>query len=154
MLHLRFCASIMDMKQTYGVRELFYTFYSVVFHLSGQRLRRGFFARNYKRKLDFASEPWPGISDSAKDLILKMLDRNPKTRLTAHEILCHPSIVDEKMAPDKPLDSAVLSHLKQFSAMNKLKKMGLRVIAVRLSEEEIGGLKELFKMKIQTIVEL
>jgi hypothetical protein len=30
--------------------------------------------------------------------------------------------------------------------MNKIKKMALRVIAERLSEEEIGGLKELFKM--------
>ncbi|KAB1201675.1 Calcium-dependent protein kinase SK5, partial [Morella rubra] len=58
----------------------------------------------------------------------------------------HPWIVDDTVAPDKPLDSAVLSRLKQFSAMNKLKKMALRVIAERLSEEEIGGLKELFKM--------
>jgi hypothetical protein len=32
-------------------------------------------------------------------------------------------------APDKPLDSAVLSRLKQFSVMNKLKKMALRVSA-------------------------
>ncbi|MFS8005227.1 putative non-specific serine/threonine protein kinase [Helianthus anomalus] len=31
------------------------------------------------------------------------------------------------MAPDKPLDYAVLSRLKKFSAMNKLKKMALRV---------------------------
>lgn len=31
------------------------------------------------------------------------------------------------MAPDKPLDSAVLSRLKQFSAMHKIKKMALRV---------------------------
>lgn len=99
------------------------------------------------------------------------------------------------MAPDKPLDSAVLSRLKQFSAMNKIKKMALRVslcsciifltlkfisfgdswlkcfcilkffedlkkvtngflislyclqvIAENLSEEEIAGLKEMFKM--------
>ncbi|CAA6668404.1 unnamed protein product [Spirodela intermedia] len=54
--------------------------------------------------------------------------------------------ISESVAPDRPLDSAVLSRLKQFSAMNKLKKMALRVIAERLSEEEIGGLKELFKM--------
>lgn len=54
--------------------------------------------------------------------------------------------MDESVAPDKPLDSAVISRLKQFSAMNKVKKMALRVIAERLSEEEIGGLKELFKM--------
>ncbi|KAK4417449.1 Calcium-dependent protein kinase SK5 [Sesamum alatum] len=106
----------------------------------------GIFRQILRGKLDFDSEPWPGISDVAKDLITKMLDRNPKTRLTAHEVLCHPWIVDDTMAPDKPLDSAVLSRLKQFSAMNKLKKMALRVIAERLSEEEIGGLKELFKM--------
>lgn len=54
--------------------------------------------------------------------------------------------MDDRVAPDKPLDSAVLSRLKQFSAMNKLKKMALRVIAERMTEEEIGGLKELFKM--------
>ncbi|KAK7410961.1 hypothetical protein VNO78_02235 [Psophocarpus tetragonolobus] len=107
---------------------------------------QGIFRQILLGRLDFQSEPWPSISDSAKDLIRKMLDRNPKTRLTAHKVLCHPWIVDDNIAPDKPLDSAVLSRLKQFSAMNKLKKMALRVIAERLSEEEIGGLKELFKM--------
>ncbi|KAJ1386501.1 Serine/threonine-protein kinase, active site [Sesbania bispinosa] len=107
---------------------------------------QGIFRQILLGRLDFQSEPWPSISDSAKDLIRKMLDRNPKTRLTAHQVLCHPWIVDDNIAPDKPLDSAVLSRLKQFSAMNKLKKMALRVIAERLSEEEIGGLKELFKM--------
>ncbi|CAI0430928.1 unnamed protein product [Linum tenue] len=106
----------------------------------------GIFRQILQSKLDFVSEPWPSISDSAKDLLTKMLERNPRKRLTAHEVLCHPWILDDTMAPDKPLDSAVLSRLKQFSAMNKLKKMALRVIAERLSEEEIGGLKELFRM--------
>ncbi|XVF58921.1 hypothetical protein PTKIN_Ptkin07bG0104900 [Pterospermum kingtungense] len=106
----------------------------------------GIFRQILQGKIDFDSEPWPGISESAKDLIRKMLDRSPKRRLTAHQVLCDPWIIDDTIAPDKPLDSAVLSRLKQFSAMNKLKKMALRVIAERLSEEEIGGLKELFKM--------
>lgn len=39
----------------------------------------------------------------------------------------HPWVQVDGVAPDKPLDSAVLSRLKQFSAMNKLKKMALRV---------------------------
>lgn len=39
----------------------------------------------------------------------------------------HPWIQVDGEAPDKPLDSAVLSRLKQFYAMNKLKKMALRV---------------------------
>lgn len=106
----------------------------------------GIFRQILHGKLDFQSDPWPSISDSAKDLIQKMLERDPKKRISAHEVLCHPWIMDDSVAPDKPLDSAVLSRLKQFSAMNKLKKMALRVIAERLSDEEIGGLKEMFKM--------
>ncbi|KAH9625705.1 hypothetical protein KSS87_004112, partial [Heliosperma pusillum] len=106
----------------------------------------GIFRQILHGKLDFGSDPWPSISDSAKDLIRRMLDRDPKQRLTAYEVLCHPWIVDDTVAPDKPLDSAVMTRLKQFSAMNKVKKIALRVIAESLSEEEIGGLKELFKM--------
>ncbi|GLT31588.1 hypothetical protein SLA2020_517100 [Shorea laevis] len=96
--------------------------------------------------LDFKSDPWPKISESAKDLVKKMLVRDPKKRISAHEVLCHPWVQVDGVAPDKPLDSVVLNRLKQFSAMNKLKKMALRVIAQRLSEEEIAGLKEMFKM--------
>ncbi|XP_009782854.1 calcium-dependent protein kinase 11 [Nicotiana tabacum] len=106
----------------------------------------GIFRQILKGKIDFESEPWPHISNSAKDLVKKMLTRDPRARITAHQVLCHPWIVDDNVAPDRPLGSAVLSRLKQFCDMNKLKKMALRVIAERLSEEEIGGLKQLFKM--------
>ncbi|WCJ34149.1 Calcium-dependent protein kinase family protein [Euphorbia peplus] len=97
-------------------------------------------------ELDFSTDPWPNISDSAKDLVRRMLVRDPKRRIKAHEVLCHPWVQEDGVAPDKPLDSAVLSRLKQFSAMNKLQKMTLRVIAENLSEEEIAGLREMFKM--------
>ncbi|CAI9097550.1 OLC1v1034007C1 [Oldenlandia corymbosa var. corymbosa] len=96
--------------------------------------------------LDFSSDPWPRISEEAKDLVRRMLVRDPRKRLTAHEVLCHPWVQVNGVAPDKPLDSAVFSRLTQFSAMNKFKKMALRVIAECLSEEEIAGLKQTFKM--------
>uniref|UniRef100_A0A5B6YL44 non-specific serine/threonine protein kinase n=1 Tax=Davidia involucrata TaxID=16924 RepID=A0A5B6YL44_DAVIN len=107
---------------------------------------QGIFEQVLHGDLDFSSDPWPSISDSAKDLVRRMLVRDPKKRLTAHEVLCHPWVQVDGVAPDKPVDSAVLSRMKQFSAMNKLKKMALRVIAENLSEEEIAGLKEMFKM--------
>ncbi|EER98014.1 calcium-dependent protein kinase 17 [Sorghum bicolor] len=107
---------------------------------------RGIFEQVLKGDLDFSSDPWPSISESAKDLVRKMLNRDPRKRLTAHEALCHPWVCVDGVAPDKPLDSAVLTRLKQFSAMNKLKKMALRVIAENLSEDEIAGLREMFKM--------
>ncbi|CAL5435799.1 unnamed protein product [Camellia sinensis] len=107
---------------------------------------QGIFEQVLKGDLDFVSEPWPSISEGAKDLVRRMLLRDPKKRLTAHEVLCHPWVQIDGVAPDKPLDSAVLSRLKQFSAMNKLKKIAIRIIAESLSEDEIAGLKELFKM--------
>ncbi|KAF0928538.1 hypothetical protein E2562_005986 [Oryza meyeriana var. granulata] len=95
--------------------------------------------------INFKSNPWPRISDSAKDLIKKMLCPSPSERLKAHEVLRHPWICDNGVATDRALDPSVLPRLKQFSAMNRLKKLSLQVIAERLSEEEIVGLREMFK---------
>lgn len=39
----------------------------------------------------------------------------------------HPWARVDGEAPDKPLDPAVLTKLKHFSAMNKLKKLALKV---------------------------
>ena len=39
----------------------------------------------------------------------------------------HPWIKEDGEAPDRPLDNAVLNRLKQFRAMNKFKKVALRV---------------------------
>lgn len=48
----------------------------------------GIFKEILKGELDFASNPWPAISDSAKDLIKKMLEMDPKKRISAHQVLC------------------------------------------------------------------
>ncbi|KAG6492196.1 calcium-dependent protein kinase 1-like [Zingiber officinale] len=95
-------------------------------------------------RIDFSSDPWPSISSGAKELVKKMLRPDPKERLSAAEILNHPWMKGDG-APDKPLDLTVLNRMKQFRAMNKLKKVALKVIAESLSEDEIMGLKEIFK---------
>lgn len=48
----------------------------------------GIFRQILQGPLDFESEPWPLISDSAKDLVRNMLNRDPKKRFTAHQVLC------------------------------------------------------------------
>ncbi|WOK98574.1 calcium-dependent protein kinase 15 [Canna indica] len=105
----------------------------------------GTFAAILRGHMDFSSDPWPSISPGAKDLVKKMLRTDPKERLTAAEILNHSWVREDGEAPDKPLDLAVIDRMKQFRAMNKLKKVALKVIAESLSEEEIMGLKEMFK---------
>ncbi|KAF5767819.1 putative protein kinase CAMK-CDPK family [Helianthus annuus] len=105
----------------------------------------GIFNAILRGHIDFTSDPWPSISPPAKDLVKKMLNSDPKQRLTAHQVLSHPWVVEDGEAPDKPLGNAVLGRLKQFKAMNNFKKVALRVIAGCLSEEEIMGLKQMFK---------
>ncbi|CAK7330661.1 unnamed protein product [Dovyalis caffra] len=105
----------------------------------------GIFNAILRGHIDFTSDPWPSISPQAKDLVRKMLTSDPKQRMTAVQVLGHPWIKEDGEAPDTPLDNAVLSRLKQFKAMNNFKKVALRVIAGCLSEEEIMGLKEMFK---------
>ncbi|QCE05263.1 calcium-dependent protein kinase [Vigna unguiculata] len=96
--------------------------------------------------VDFRREPWPKVSDNAKDLVKKMLDPDPKRRLTAQEVLDHPWLQNEKKAPNVSLGETVRSKLMQFSVMNKLKKRALRVIAEHLSSEEAAGIKEGFDL--------
>ncbi|KAL4607023.1 hypothetical protein ACB092_09G145500 [Castanea dentata] len=96
--------------------------------------------------VDFKREPWPRVSDNAKDLVKKMLDPDPKRRLTAQEVLDHPWLQNAKKAPNVSLGETVRARLKQFSVMNKLKKSALRVIAEHLSVEEVAGIKEGFQL--------
>ena len=48
----------------------------------------GIFRKILQGKLNFETNPWPSISEGAKDLIKKMLESNPKKRLTAHQVSC------------------------------------------------------------------
>lgn len=105
---------------------------------------KGIFDAVLKGDIDFESNPWPSISNSAKDLVRKMLTQDPKKRITPAQVLEHPWIRKDGEASDAPIDSAVLSRMKQFRAMNKLKKLALKVIAENLSAEEIQGLKVMF----------
>lgn len=50
--------------------------------------QQGIFDAVLKGHIDFDSDPWPLISESAKDLIRNMLCMKPSERLTAHEVLC------------------------------------------------------------------
>lgn len=69
---------------------LCYGFFFFFVHHS--ETEQGIFEEVLHGNLDFQSDPWPSISESAKDLVRRMLIRDPKKRLTAHEVLCEFSI--------------------------------------------------------------
>jgi len=95
--------------------------------------------------IDFKRDPWPRVSDNAKDLVRGMLNPDPKRRLTAQQVLDHPWLQNIKKAPNVNLGETVKARLQQFSVMNKFKKHALRVIAEHLSVEEAADIKDMFE---------
>lgn len=83
-------------------------------------------------------------SDSAKDLIVKLLSSDIAKRLTAAEALEHPWLTG-KTASDKPVLSNVLSNLKNFQANCKFKAAVLNMMSTSMSEDEISVLKKTFR---------
>ncbi|KAM7502523.1 hypothetical protein LguiB_001427 [Lonicera macranthoides] len=73
-----------------------------------------------RSKVQFKGDPWPKVSNSAKDLVKKMLEPDPKRRLTAKQVLEHPWLQDSSKAPNRLLGEVVRPRLKQFSTTNKL----------------------------------
>mmetsp|Transcript_35961 Transcript_35961/g.60582 ORF Transcript_35961/g.60582 Transcript_35961/m.60582 type:complete len:527 (+) Transcript_35961:150-1730(+) len=106
---------------------------------------QGIFAAISKGEYDLTNKPWPKISTQAKDLIKRLLTKDPEKRISAAQALKHPWLRVGGEAPDTVLDDTVLTRMRKFSGMNRLKKMALHVIAKNMAEHEITGLKELFK---------
>ncbi|TKV91985.1 hypothetical protein SEVIR_9G134400v4 [Setaria viridis] len=96
--------------------------------------------------LDLQREPWPRISDGAKSLVRQMLQMDPRKRPTAQQVLEHPWLQNARKAPNVPLGDVVRARLQQFSAMNKLKKKAMRVIAEHLSVEEVEVIRDMFAL--------
>lgn len=71
------------------------------------------------QKLAFDPKEWSSISEQAKDLLSKMLNRVPEERLTAQECLEHPFFANS--GADEGADlGKILTRIKQFRAPQKL----------------------------------
>eukprot|EP00939_MAST-03C_sp_MAST-3C-sp1_P002116 g2116.t1 len=94
----------------------------------------------------FVETDWYGVSESAKDLVKKLLHVNPKERLSALEALQHPWMRNEN-SPD-PLHAPeldVFNSLKEFSKFSELKKVVIDVIAFSMDSSAMEESQEYFQ---------
>ncbi|KAK8598124.1 hypothetical protein V6N13_095514 [Hibiscus sabdariffa] len=77
--------------------------------------KRGLALAILRSVIDFKRDPWPKVSDNAKDLVKKMLNPDTKQRLTAQQVLEHPWIVNANKTPNVSLGETVKARLKQLS---------------------------------------
>ncbi len=87
----------------------------------------------------FLSPYWDGISADAKEFIAKMLESDPKKRITAAEALQHKWVLDNTSSANL---SSVIAELKKFNAKKRWRKGINTVVALekmkifRLNSEE------------------
>lgn len=96
-------------------------------------------------KYVFVESDWVGISDSARDLVKKLLCIDPNTRLTATQALAHPWMKEKKsQQPLRAPEINVFESLKNFSGFSELKKVVIDVIAFSLDSESTEESQEYF----------
>ncbi len=109
------------------------------------------FSKIKKGKYKIEGEDWDLVSENAKDLIKKMLNRDYKERISAQECLDHPflkylnEINDlEKQKMNEYLNA--LSNLKSFNRQDKLQQATIAYIVHFLTPaNEFDQLKQVFK---------
>jgi serine/threonine protein kinase len=85
---------------------------------------------------DFPSPYWDKVSLSARDLITKLLQVDPKKRFTPDQCLSHPWI--KNLTTNKEIRTEVISELKKFNARRKFK---ITVEAVLAAQKLLSRLK-------------
>lgn len=78
----------------------------------------------------FPDREWSQVTPEAKDLVRKLMEKDPKTRLSAAEALQHPWIQKMvKLSVDKEVMLGSINNLKGFNAENKLRHATLTFMA-------------------------
>ena len=94
-------------------------------------------------EIDFESHPWPKISKPAKDIVRRMLERDPQKRPTATQLLQHSWLC--QAAPDTPLGEDIMERIRSFAAMTKVKRAAMLLAAQGLEENNAPQLSAIME---------
>lgn len=74
-----------------------------------------------KQPLQFDPADWNTISDSAKDLVTKMLEKDPANRITAEACLAHPWFTSNDIAENHAGHDPQLLHADKMMVLRRIK---------------------------------
>ncbi|CEM30249.1 unnamed protein product [Vitrella brassicaformis CCMP3155] len=111
-------------------------------------------------RFDFDPRFWRHISESAKDLIQRLLTFDPKKRVTARKALQHPWILQDSaplsigvshhLRPAVPLPPSTVDRLwqrfREYRGFGILKRLALVAAAYQVAHWEVEGLHQIFTL--------
>ncbi|KAM7516563.1 hypothetical protein LguiA_006146 [Lonicera macranthoides] len=111
------------------------------------RTESGIFRAVLKADPSFEESPWPTLSSEAKDFVKRLLNKDPRKRMTAAQALSHPWIRNTNDVK-VPLDILIFKLMKAYMRSSALRKAALRALSKTLTVDELFYLKEQFAMLI------
>ncbi|PIN19125.1 Ca2+/calmodulin-dependent protein kinase, EF-Hand protein superfamily [Handroanthus impetiginosus] len=109
------------------------------------RTESGIFRAVVKAEPTYEEPPWPTLSSEAKDFVKRLLNKDPRKRMTAAQAMCHPWIRNTNNIK-VPLDILIFKLMKTYMRSSPLRKAALRALSKTLTEEELFYLKEQFAL--------
>ncbi|PWA95510.1 CDPK-related protein kinase [Artemisia annua] len=110
------------------------------------RSESGIFRAVLKADPSFDEVPWPTLSSDAKDFVKRLLNKDPRKRMTAAQGLSHPWIRNTANELKVPLDISILRLMKAYMRSSALRKAALRALSKTLTVDELFYLKEQFSL--------
>nr|GMC83356.1 CDPK-related kinase 5-like [Ipomoea batatas] len=109
------------------------------------RTESGIFRAVLKTDPSFDEGPWPSLSSEAKDFVKRLLNKDPRKRMSAAQALCHPWIRNHSDVK-VPLDILVFKLMKSYMRSSSLRKAAMRALSKTLTEDELFYLREQFAL--------
>ncbi|XAR57816.1 Non-specific serine/threonine protein kinase [Bertholletia excelsa] len=109
------------------------------------RTESGIFRAVLKADPSFNEPPWPSLSPEGKDFVKRLLNKDPRKRMTAAQALCHPWIRNDNDVK-VPLDILIFKLMRAYMRSSALRKAALRALAKTLTVDELFYLKEQFAL--------
>ncbi|XVE66875.1 hypothetical protein DITRI_Ditri08aG0115100 [Diplodiscus trichospermus] len=109
------------------------------------RTESGIFRAVLKADPNFNEEPWPSLSSKAKDFVKRLLNKDPRKRMTAAQALSHPWIQNHNDV-EVPLDILIFRLMKGYMRSSTLRKAALKALSKTLTVDELFYLREQFAL--------
>ncbi|KOM52090.1 hypothetical protein LR48_Vigan09g074900 [Vigna angularis] len=109
------------------------------------RTESGIFRAVLKADPSFDETPWPSLSSEAKDFVKRLLNKDPRKRISAAQALSHPWIRNYNNVK-VPLDILIFKLMKTYMRSSSLRKAALRALSKTLTADELYYLREQFSL--------
>ncbi|XVF67612.1 hypothetical protein PTKIN_Ptkin10aG0135300 [Pterospermum kingtungense] len=109
------------------------------------RTESGIFRAVLKADPNFNEAPWPSLSSEAKDFVQRLLNKDPRKRMTAAQALSHPWIQNHNDIK-VPIDTLIFRLMKGYLRSSSLRKAALKALSKTLTVDQLFYLRKQFAL--------